>query len=400
MRWMRSFGAGGAVLLSAMTLAACGSDDDSGSTASSGSTSAASGSGGGGAGKEAAAAAVQRAMGVPRFIAPGPRFDASRARGMTVALVPDYPALPFVQEINSGLREAAAAAGVTLKDCQNNGTVGDWVRCFDQAILSRPDLILLNGSPSPSQLQPQIRAAERAGIPVVANHVPLDDEFPEGTLPDTNTAGLTGVQAGPFTEASRLMADYAIANTDGPVHALIVTADEAPASRGMTRMIQDEISTNCEDCSSKVINVPIVDWGTRLQNEVRTALLADPRLNWVIPLYDGAYQFALPGVQASGRGDSIGTMSFNGQGVALDAIARGTATATAGENLNWTGWSTMDQVLRILATGRANEVRTADTPIRIWDRSNIADAGDPPRPTVGYGEEYRDGYLDLWGLGG
>jgi ribose transport system substrate-binding protein len=36
----------------------------------------------------------------------------------------------------------------------------------------------------------------------------------------------------------------------------------------------------------------------------------------------------------------------------------------------------------------------------MWDRSNIADAGTPPRPTVGYGDTYKDDYLALWGLGG
>jgi ribose transport system substrate-binding protein len=397
MRRLRTTQAAAMIAMLALTVSACGSDDDSASTDSAAPTTAAASGGG----VETAKANVAAAMGVPKFVAPGPAFDAAAAKGKTIAMVPDYPSLPFVQEINSGLKEAAGKAGVTLKDCQNNGTVGEWVKCFNQAITAKPDLILLNGSPSPSQLQPQIAAAKKAGIPVIANHVPLDSEFPEGTLPATNTTGLAGVQAGPFTEGAKLMADYAIANQPAgtPVNALIVTANEAPASRGLVKMIQNEFAANGEGTKNTVLNVPITDWATKLQDATRTALLKDPSINWVIPIYDGAYSAVLPGVRGSGRADKIKTVSFNGQGYALESIENGTATATAGENLAWTGWSTIDQALRILATGKAVDTTKSDTPIRVWDKSNIADAGTPPKPTVGYGDSYKDEYLKLWGLG-
>jgi ribose transport system substrate-binding protein len=395
----------------AMSVAACGSDDSSSTssstdaaastTAAADTTASTTASDSGSAGVEAAKQAVAEASAVPKFVAPGPAFDAKPAAGKTIALIPDYSSLPFVQEINVGLKAAAEKAGLKVNDCPNNGTVGDWVKCFNQAIAAKPDAIVLNGSPSPSQLQPQIAAAKKAGIPVIANHVPLDTEFPAGSLPKTNTTGLTGIEAGPFPKASKLMADFAVANQDSDhVNALIITANEAPASVGMVKMIQDELSKVDPESKNTVVNVPITDWATKLQDQTRTALLKDPNINWVIPVYDGAYQFVVPGIQAAGKLGKVKSVSFNGQKPALEAIAKGQVTGTIGENLAWTGWSTVDRVLRILATGQALEEKTADTPVRVWDKENISEAGNPPDPTKGYGDTYQDDYLKLWGLAG
>ena len=376
-----------ALACSTLLLSGCGSDSSSGSSGA-----------GGPAHKAGAQAAIDAASGVPKFVAPGPAFKASSAKGKRIALVPDYPMLPFVQEINAGLKAAAEAAGLTVDDCNNDGTVGGWVKCFDKAIASKPDAIVLDGSPSPSQLQPQIKAAQAAGIPVIANHVPLDSQFPAGTLPATNVTGLTAVQPGPFPLGAKLMADYTVAQDGAKVNALIVTANEAPASKGLVKMIQDEMAAKCASCKNTVINVPIVDWATKLQGAVQTGLLKDPSINWVITIYDGAMPQVVPAIRAAGRTGKVKLTGFNGQGYALTGIVNGAVTSTMGENLEWTGWATIDRVLRVLVNGNADDATTPDTPVRVWNSSNISEAGAPPDPTKGYGDEFKDDYMTLWGL--
>ena len=339
---------------------------------------------------------MNAAKGVPSFKAPGPAFNAAKARGKTIALLPDFTS-PFTQEIDAGLYSAAKAAGVKTTICPNSGIVSAWVACFNQEIAAKPAAIVLDGSPSPSQLQPQIAAAKKAGIPVIANHVPLASEFPKGTLPATNTTGLSGVEAGPFPAAAKLMADYAVANSGGDVHALIVTA-QAPASDGLVKMMQQEFARVCSSCTTTVINVPIPDWATKLQAQTQTALLSNPQVNWVIPIYDGMYEYVVPGIQGSGRATKIKTVSYNGQAAALKYISQGKVTATVGEDLAWTGWDTMDRVLRILALGKDNHTVPVVTPARVWDKSDISQAGTPPSPTAGYGSSFEPDYLKLWGL--
>jgi ribose transport system substrate-binding protein len=387
----------GAVLGCTALLAACGSSSSSSSSSGSSGGSSSGSSASSAAGVTAAKNAVAGVTGASKFIAPGPAFNAAKAKGKTIALLPDYSSLPFTQEINVGLYAAAKAAGVNVTNCPNAGTTAAWVACFNQEIAAKPAAIVLDGSPDPSQLQPQIEAANKAGIPVLANHVPLASQFPAGTVPATGTKGLAGVEAGPFPAASKIMADYPIAQTGGKVHALIITA-QAPASDGMVKMIQQELAKNCPSCTNTVINVPITDWATKLQAQTQTALLKDPTINWVIPLYDGADEYVVPGIQGSGRASKISLISYNGQGAALTYISQGKVAATVGEDLAWTGWDTMDRVLRILALGKDNHTVAVATPVRLWTKANISQAGTPPKPTVGYSSTFENDYLKLWGL--
>jgi ribose transport system substrate-binding protein len=72
--------------------------------------------------------------------------------------------------------------------------------------------------------------------------------------------------------------------------------------------------------------------------------------------------------------------------------------AEVGEPLEWIGWANMDQVLRVL-TG-TDPVQSENTPLRLFDASNIDEAGTPPSQTDGYGspDEFKSRYMDLWGL--
>ena len=69
----------------------------------------------------------------------------------------------------------------------------------------------------------------------------------------------------------------------------------------------------------------------------------------------------------------------------------------AGEDLAWVGWAAMDQAFRAVAGVSA--VPNEHTPLRVFDRGNVADAGTPPAVDRGYGNAYVAGYERLWGVG-
>ena len=48
--------------------------------------------------------------------------------------------------------------------------MSQWVQGMQTAIAQKPALIILDTSPDPRQLQPQIAAAKAAGIPVLVTH--------------------------------------------------------------------------------------------------------------------------------------------------------------------------------------------------------------------------------------
>jgi len=364
-----------------------------------------------GAGQDPVAVAKARIapyMGIPAFNPsawhPAAKpFDASKAKGKVIFDIPISSSIPFIQTIDQAQSQAAKVAGVTIKYFPNQGSVSDWVKGMNEAIAQKVDLIILDAAPNPAQLQPQLMAAKKAGIPVIATHMPLGSEFPPGTLPPTNLANVTATVPGPYPLVTRLEADYAVANTPGAkVHALIVTSDDVASGKGIVDMTQAEFKNLCpQTCSTTVVNVPLSDWATKIQSSVQEALLRDPSINWVIPIYDSMSQFAVPGIRAAGKTNSVRIATFNGTPFVLKMIADHNVVAMdAGEDLSWLGWAFMDQALRILSGAGPVPYTTSPTPVRIWDTSNIAQAGSPPAATKGYGNAYIPGFEKLWGVKG
>jgi ribose transport system substrate-binding protein len=271
----------------------------------------------------------------------------------------------------------------------NQAQPSQWAAGMNQAVAQKPDLIMLQGAPDPRVLQPQLIAARKAGIPVLVTHF-----FEESDPSPPNVTALVRVQ---FNQAARLEADYTIADTGGKANVVIVTSNEVPiAAKGMLNAMKQEFS-KCSACKLSIVNVPIPDWATKIQTEVQSALVKDSGVNYVIPFVDGMANFAASGITAAGKKDKVKISTFNGTPFALKMIQDGNVVAQdVGENLDWLGWADMDQALRILVG--AKPVQSEHTPLRLFDKSNVGQAGTPPKDSTGYGNAYVAKYKALWGL--
>ena len=102
---------------------------------------------------------------------------------------------------------------------------------------------------------------------------------------------------------------------------------------------------------------------------------------------------AVPAVETLGL-TNVKIGSYNGSPFALDFIAQGDTVAfNVGEDTPGIGYAAMDQAFRILL---GQPTLLTRTPIRIWDDTNVADAGSPAQPGVGYGDANVAGYKALW----
>ena len=145
-----------------------------------------------------------------------------------------------------------------------------------------------------------------------------------------------------------------------------------------------------------MINIPVADWNTKTQGEVQSALQADPTIDYVYLLYDAMVAGAVPAVETLGKSGKVKIGSYNGSPFALDFIAKGDIVAmNVGEDTVGIGYASMDQAFRILLGKPQVETRT---PIRVWDDTNVSEAGAPAKSGVGYGNAFPDGYRKLWGL--
>jgi ribose transport system substrate-binding protein len=333
--------------------------------------------------------AVKKYRATPAFVQPGPPIDASKARGKTIFMIPESSSIPFINTIDKSIQKVAKLVGVKTVVYTNQAQPSQWAAGMNQAVAQKPDLIMLQGAPDPRVLQPQLIAAKKAGIPVLVTHF-----FEESDPMPPNVTALVRVQ---FNQAARLEADYAIADTGGKANVVIVTSNEVPIAKGMLDAMKQEFAKCGSGCKYTIVNVPIPDWATKIQTEVQSALVKNPDANYVIPFVDGMSQFAAAGITAAGKVGKVKIATFNGTPFALKLIQDGNVVAMdVGENLDWLGWADMDQALRILVG--AKPVQSEHTPLRLFDKSNVNQAGTPPKDSTGYGNAYVTKYRALWGL--
>lgn len=364
----------------ALALATCGGDGDGGSAGSS-------------AGVAGASESLERFKQLPSFKPPGPPFDAARElRGKRIFEIPITSEVPFVTAFEMGMKQAADAVGAELVVYKNQGDPLQWVQGIRTAIAEDADAITLLAQ-DPALLGPQIAQAEEAGIPVVVLRTTGEGE-PCQADPDGESYGTTCVP-GPFERAGRLEADWVIADSEGTANVLVITSNDANSTNSLVRGMKDELNTRCSGCEVRFVDVAVPDWAKEIRGEVQSALVRDPEIDYVIPIYDSMSQYVVPAIKASGRADEIKIATFNGTPFVLEMLQdEDIVQMDVGENLSWIGWASMDQVFRLLAGERA--VRSEHTPLRVFDDTNVGEAGEPPVFDRGYGRAYVEGYKRLW----
>jgi ribose transport system substrate-binding protein len=385
--------AGIAALLLATTACSNSSSRSSSSSQSSSSNSSSSSSSGALA---TVAAKVTADKAIPTWTAPGPPVDVSKLKGKRVFIIPEVPN-PFNENIQNTYKQIFSAVGVKWTYYANQGLISQWIAGMDEAIAQRPNLIILSAAPDPRVLQPQLRAAKAAGIPVEVTHF-YDRSTPPPPACLACAAGVTALTTAPFDTGGAAEADWIINDSHGHAHVLIIMAPDVIPTPGILSAMEREYRTYCPGCTYKVIDIPIAQWNTGLQGQVQSALLADPSINYIDAEGDGMCTGVVPAVQAVGKTGSVKVVSFNGSPFALNDIRTGRIMAMdASENTRWIGFADVDQAFRLLAgMSPVNET----IPFRLMDKSNVTQAGAPATNYLGYGNAYAVGFWHLWDLPG
>jgi ribose transport system substrate-binding protein len=364
------------------------------SACSTGSDTAAPSSGASNAVSSAVTDNVAKYKGLPTFTPPGEKIDPSTLKGKSVFLIPLVPN-PFNQNIQETMQGIAEKVGMTLTIYPNQGTPSEWVQGMNAALTAKPDLIVLSTAPDPRTLQPQLAQAKAAGIPVLVTHF-YDDSSPVPPACEGCAAGVTALVTAPFNVAGKAAADWIIADSKANANVLLIGGADVLPSPATLDTIKQEFTDQCPACKVTIKNIPVSDWNTKTQGEVQSALTADPSINYVYPLYDAMVAGAVPAVQTLGKTGQVKVVSYNGSPYALKYIQDGDIVVmNVGEDTVGIGYASMDQAFRILLGKPTVDERT---PIRIWDKTNVNEAGTPPETGKGYGSALSDGFLQLWGL--
>jgi len=250
------------------------------------------------------------------------------------------------------------------------------------------DLIDMQGGLPPEFLEPQIGEARAAGLKVTATH---NWDATTQEVPDF----MDGAANTDYVTVGNIIAAWAMVKTGGKVNALVLGPDEITPTAPLRDAIIGYLTENCPDCTTKYINVPVNDWATQGQPAVQNALLADPGINYVLPVYDSMSSFIVPAIQIAGSSAKV--VSYNGTPFVLDMIRDGDIVEMdVGESLGWVGMGGTDANMRLLCG--LEPVTKLNTPAFIFSDENIETAGNPATFNDGYGDVHVDGFKALWGL--
>jgi ribose transport system substrate-binding protein len=329
---------------------------------------------------------------VPTFKAPGPSIDAGKLKGQSVFNVPQSTSNPFLSVTDAAMASIAKSLGLSYTEYSNPGATSDWITGIDEAVSQKADAISLNAL-DPRLVGPQVTAAKSAGIPSTS------EQFFDLTQVEQRPSNLAAVRADNFAKAGRLEADWAILQTKGKAKVLVVENREEISTIAMASALGSEFKTFCPTCSVTYLNVPATEWATRIQPGVQAALVQNPNINFVIPLYDPMAQFVIPAIIAAGDTKKVQIATFNGTPAALKDLEQGNViTMDIGENLSWLAYANMDEIMRTML--KVKPLANENTPFRIFTKNNIDETGTPPAFNEGFGNSYITGYDKLWGVSG
>jgi ribose transport system substrate-binding protein len=324
---------------------------------------------------------------VPKFTTPGPPLSVKKLKGKLIFLIPAASTIPFNQILDNTAVQVAKSVGVKLTVFENQGQPSQWVQGVNEAIAEHASALIMTDI-DPRTIAPQMTALHNAHIPVIldSTYDQIDKRF--------QSKSVAASIPSPYHLAGELVADSAIVATNCQANVLYLQSAEFLNFQYETPGVVAEFTKYCPTCDLTVVDVPFLDWATQLQSDTTSALLANPKINWVIPGVDAMYENVQPGIASTSR-TGIQVSTFNGTPFALTDIATGTAVySDAGEPLAWKAYATLDQTFRVLL---GMKPVAENTPIRVFTKANVAAAGNPAAYTQGYGKSYVHGFLKLWG---
>ena len=325
----------------------------------------------------------------PRFAGAGGPIDPAALKGKLIFTIPLSTAIPFCAVVDRQLGVDAKRLGLRSEIWQNSAQLAQWAQGFTAAGQHKAALVNVFCGLDPNAVAPQVRAALAAHTPVVAAH-----SYAQG---QPQFPGLSGVVYGAYIPAARLEADWVIRQTQGTADALVITAPGVANSPFIQKAIAGQFRKYCPTCKVRFLGVNPPDWATKIGPQVQSAILADPKLNYIIPIYDGMVQFAMPAIIATGAGARVKIASFNATPAVLDMMRTGNVvTFDVGEDPIWLAGAILDQDMRVLL----HKPLVADdmAGLRAFTKADVTAAGVPAKFATGYGNAAAAGYAKLWGL--
>ncbi|HEY8374504.1 MAG TPA: substrate-binding domain-containing protein [Pseudonocardiaceae bacterium] len=275
---------------------------------------------------------------------------------MTIALSVSTLNNPFFVQLKEGAEEAARELGVTLTvlDAQNDAV--NQVNQVQTAVTQGVKAVVINPVDS-DQAAPAAKAAENAGVPVVA----ADRSINNATV--VSTVASDNVQGGQ-------LAAEALAQAMGGGGEVVVLqgVPGASASRERGQGFQEGVA---QQAGLNVVATQPADFDRAKGLDVMTNLLqAHPNVKGVFAEND---EMALGAIKALGdrAGQDVVVVGFDGTPDGLAAIEAGQLAASIAQQPREIGRQAVEQAVRA-ARGEQTQ-QTIQVPVKVVTKENVAE---------------------------
>lgn len=341
----------------------------------------------------AAKAEIAKYADIPTFTDPGPAIDVSKLRGKTLLVVQDNTIANALVEITKGVVDAGKIAGINVEVFNGQAIISTIDQGIQQGINQHVGAIIIAGV-APQLIPSSLAAANAAKIPVIG----VLSGQPSMTAPGEGWGSAYFGASGPsYVELGRLIADTSIVNSpsSGVTAAAVVFND--PTSKAVSTGINQVFST-CSVCH--IVSTQDVEpqyWPTKIGGSVSSAILANPKINYIFPAVDTMGIFATAGVSQAGASGRVSVVSDDASSPGtLGLVQKGPIyTADPGYSAPWAGWEALDQAMRAMSQMKPGN---PEIPIRYFDKATLAGADVHHLSTL-FGNAYIAGYKALWGIG-
>ena len=336
----------------------------------------------------AAKEAVTRYAG-PQTVWQGPTSAPSPGKDKFIVYLSGDEQNDISREYGLYMKEAAAKLGWKLTVIDGKGSPASWLAGFNQATALKPDGIAIFADAK--SLQDPIRTATDQGITVIGLHAA---SLP-GPAPDLHL--FVNIQEDP-REIGKAEADWAIADSDGKAHVVVVTHNEYQIAATKSGATRDEVQA-CPGCK-------VLDYANFPASEAAQRM---PQLttSWVqrfgLPIYitsvgDNDLDFAVPALRAAGvKPDEAKLIGADGNRSAYERIRKGNQyqTVTVSEPIELQAYQAVDEFNR--AFNKAAPSGFVQPPYLVTP-ANVNAAGGTKNIFVP-DNDYKKHYLQIWGVG-
>jgi ribose transport system substrate-binding protein len=319
----------------------------------------------------------------------GPKAD----RGKTIVYVSTDQRNGGARGAGEGVREASEKIGWTFRLIDGQGTVAARSSGLEQAIASKPDVIVLGGIDATEQAA-VIEEAAKQGIVLVGWHS-YAKSGPHDKLPI-----FSNITTDPL-EVARAAASYPCAETGGKAGVVIFTDSTYEIAVAKSNAMAAVIKACGDSKVLEIVDTPLADASNRMP-PLTTALLQRYGAAWThaLSINDLTFDFMSPSLAAAGIGGGgppTNISAGDGSEVAFQRIRQGEYQAgTVAEPLRLQGWQIVDEANRALHKEKDSGFVA---PAHLFTPANIKFDGGP-KNTYDPDNGYTAIYEKIWGIGG